>query len=109
MPYKPLKPCLCTGCPELVERGYCQKHKYMQPKDDKETDPFYSSTRWKKFRAYYKKRHPLCELCLEQGLVVATQVVDHVVPIKDGGKKLSSDNVQALCRKCHAKKHSKNT
>ncbi|UCE05176.1 MAG: HNH endonuclease [bacterium] len=105
MPRKPLKQCNHVGCPELVEYGYCEKHKRLKPGSDKQVDPFYGSIRWKRFRAYYIKRHPFCEMCLEQGLPILGEIVDHIIPIREGGQKLSSDNAQSLCRKCHARKH----
>ena len=31
-------------------------------------------------------------------------MVDHIVPIADGGEKLDEDNLQSLCQDCHARK-----
>lgn len=58
--------------------------------------------RWQKCRELFLKQHPLCAICLEQGKVVSSTVVDHIVPHK-GDKKLFNDsaNWQALCTSCH--------
>jgi 5-methylcytosine-specific restriction protein A len=55
--------------------------------------------RWNKLRAAYALRHPLCCVCLEP-----MEIVDHVVPIAEGGDRLAWDNLQSLCRKHHAAK-----
>jgi 5-methylcytosine-specific restriction protein A len=36
--------------------------------------------RWRRARAAFLARHPLCALCRAQGRVVPATVVDHVVP-----------------------------
>jgi len=67
-------------------------------------DHFYGTTAWRKFRAWYIKQHPLCEVCKRNGKLVSAYLVDHIVEIKDGGDKLSADNAQSLCCRCHAQK-----
>ncbi|WP_319524664.1 HNH endonuclease signature motif containing protein [uncultured Desulfosarcina sp.] len=104
MPGKPRRYCAKFPCSNLAEPGsaYCRAHK---PKPaPKETDPFYSSTAWKRFRSWYRARHPLCEECEKHGRIVPMAIVDHIVEIKDGGAPFSEDNVQSLCRSCHNKK-----
>ncbi len=55
-------------------------------------------------RALYLKRHPLCEPCHRKGHTTAAQMVDHTVPIMDGGAIYSFDNLEAMCNRCHARK-----
>ena len=43
---------------------------------------------------------PLCRLCAAAGLVAASVVVDHIVPLNAGGSDARS-NKQGLCRPCH--------
>lgn len=59
----------------------------------------YNST-WRKLRKLYLAKHPMCEHCR----VLPACDVDHIKPLSDGGKRLSEDNLQALCRGCHVKK-----
>ena len=59
--------------------------------------------RWQKAREQYLAEHPLCVRCEAQGLVVAANVVDHVIAHR-GDKRLFWDrtNWQALCTPCHS-------
>ena len=72
---------------------------------------FYFSQAWKKTReAYRKSRRNLCEVCLEKGLVVPCVIVHHKTPItpeniNDPNITLSWNNLQCVCRECHAQLH----
>lgn len=93
--------CAAFPCPNLVGKGerFCPEHKHQVKPEKKITDPFYNTTRWKKFRAWYRSGHPLCEKCGAVG-----EIIDHITEIKDGGACLDERNVQTLCRRCHAGK-----
>lgn len=65
---------------------------------------FYAGAKWRKLRKWWVNRNPLCVECEKKGKVVGVQVVDHIVPIKQGGAELSSDNLQSLCHSCHNRK-----
>jgi 5-methylcytosine-specific restriction enzyme A len=58
--------------------------------------------RWRRARAAYLVRYPLCAACQAQGRVVAATVVDHLVPHR-GDTSLFWDeaNWAALCKRCH--------
>ena len=45
-------------------------------------------------------RDPLCRRCAARGLVVASIIADHIVPIETGGS-WSLGNGQGLCEHCH--------
>ena len=72
---------------------------------------FYSSTAWRKCRAgYAKSRAYLCERCLAKGLYVPGEIVHHKVwltpdNINNPKISLSWDNLQLVCRNCHAEIH----
>ncbi len=72
---------------------------------------FYKSAAWKECRAQYvKKAHGLCEICLARGLYVPGQIVHHkthITPanINDPNITLSFENLQLVCRECHAELH----
>lgn len=63
---------------------------------------------WRKYRASYLKRHPLCIECEAKDKVTAATVVDHIVPHR-GNKRLFDDpnNHQPLCDRCHNSKSAK--
>lgn len=72
---------------------------------------FYYSVAWKRTRAAYaKSKGGLCELCLERGLYNPGEIVHHKVVlnesnINDPSVTLNFQNLQLLCRECHAKVH----
>ncbi len=112
MPQRPLRPCKRPGCPAVTRNkdGYCDEHKQYavskkkQYRRGKKTLHFYGTARWQRCRNWYKKRHPLCEDCLERGKFVPVYCVDHIIEIKDGGAELEEDNLRSLCRRCHSVK-----
>ena len=74
---------------------------------------FYTSQAWKDCRAAYRKSvGGLCERCLKSGLYNAGEIVHHKIPLTDNNINdlnisLSWNNLQALCRQCHAEAHDK--
>ena len=74
---------------------------------------FYNSQAWKDCRnAYVKYRAGLCERCYAKGIYSAGEIVHHKVHltpdnINDTNVTLSFDNLQLLCRECHAEVHGK--
>jgi 5-methylcytosine-specific restriction protein A len=74
---------------------------------------YYNTTEWKKLRLLYLKEHPLCEECLNEGRVTTAEDIHHKnSPFKNGecNKNLFLDynNLMALCKLCHNKKHNPN-
>ena len=110
MPKRPKVPCAYPGCPELVEQGYCEMHKKKRDQEynkygrDEFTKFFYKSKEWIILRAQQLKLQPFCEECLKQGKVKRAKIVDHIIPIKQGGAKLDLANLQSLCWSCHSRK-----
>ena len=72
---------------------------------------FYNSTAWKNTRRnYLQSVGGLCERCLERGIIRPADIVHHKIPItkdtySDLNLSLSWNNLQALCRECHAEVH----
>jgi len=62
---------------------------------------FYNSYAWRKYRKIYLESHPVCVMCEAEGIVTPANVVDHIVPIRQGGDKFDEKNLQALCRRHH--------
>jgi 5-methylcytosine-specific restriction endonuclease McrA len=60
--------------------------------------------RWRRARAAYLARHPLCVPCAAAGRLAPATVVDHVVPHR-GDPVLFWDerNWQGLCKPCHGR------
>ena len=73
----------------------------------------YNNPEWRKLRNIYIKEHPLCEDCLDKGKVVPAEDVHHIrSPFQNGecNKALLLDynNLMALCKQCHNKRHNPN-
>ena len=58
---------------------------------------------WRRLRTMHLNREPMCRHCAQRGIVQAATMVDHIVPLNDGGTH-APDNLQSLCRACHNEK-----
>ena len=100
--------CFYSSTPGGV--GLCRRSCYLIMAQDFAKD-FYNSPAWKHTRkAYTKYQRGLCERCLAKGLFKPGELVHHKQPltpenISDPGVALSFDNLQLLCRDCHAVIH----
>ncbi len=65
---------------------------------------FYQCQAWRRCRHAYLAEHPLCVECEKRGEIVPARVVDHILPINEGGARFDFANLQGLCDKCHNKK-----
>lgn len=74
----------------------------------KRTDPFYSSTAWKKCRRIILQRdHFLCQECLKRKIITQADTVHHIIEYQiDKSKALDADNLISVCASCHNKIHS---
>jgi 5-methylcytosine-specific restriction protein A len=103
MPSKPLKPCNKLGCPNLTRDKYCEIHKQLTTNYDNHRGTAAQrgyGSKWRKVRAYYLAKNPICLRCGD----IAT-VVDHITPHK-GNMQLfwATTNWQPLCKPCHDRK-----
>lgn len=75
----------------------------------------YHTTEWERVRQYVIQRaQGLCEECLRQGRIEVGTDVDHIQPLtennwQDWNIAYNPDNLQLLCKQCHAAKHSKDS
>ena len=74
-------------------------------------EQFYKSQAWKHTRdEYMRSQGGLCEICWANGIIKAGEIVHHKVEltpdnINDINIALGWDNLQLVCRECHAKHH----
>ena len=74
-------------------------------------EKLYKSKTWQKTRAaYVKSVGGLCERCRAKGLIKAGVIVHHKVHltpknVTDPNVTLCFDNLELLCRDCHAEEH----
>lgn len=62
----------------------------------------YSTQRWRKLRAHILALHPLCVQCRN-----IASVLDHIVPVREGGEPWLESNLQPMCKRCHDSKSGK--
>ena len=82
---------------------------YLQPKSkpkrsDYAQERMQMGTKWQKFRrAIIQRRGGECVKCgaTPDGKELH---LDHIIPIRDGGERWDTTNLQLLCRKCHSSK-----
>jgi len=73
--------------------------------------PFYKSRAWQGVKDVVKARsHGLCERCAERGVVKASDVVHHKVPLNEVNMNdpeiaLNPDMCMDLCDECHTEVH----
>jgi len=104
MPSKPKRPCSVPGCPNLVAKGRCEKHRASDTGGRGTRKARGYGEDWLRFRKRYLTAHPLCEDCEKTGRVVPATDLHHVVALRNGGERLSESNVMGLCASCHSKR-----
>ena len=108
MPWALAGQCGVAGCPNrsIPRVGLCKDHQRERWREDtksrKDELRFYSTTQWKRLRHWYLIHYPLCTGC--GGLA---EMVDHIIPIRQGGSELDVANLQSLCNHCHAVKRAR--
>lgn len=110
MPWASRTVCVQQGCAKLVAKpGYCEVHQrvvyreYNQARAARnlETDKAYHTAAWRKLRLSVLNVEPLCRMCMAADKIAAACLVDHIVPVKQGGEFWERDNLQPLCNNCH--------
>lgn len=112
---KPQKQCNHPTCRKLIDydQQYCDIHKPKTQRKqqsyaermaiDGQYRRFYASKEWKNLSYQYRLKHPICEECIQLGIAVKADVVDHVIEIKDDwSRRLDETNCMSLCHHHHA-------
>lgn len=118
MPSRPKRPCAHPGCPELVDKGYCEKHQKYKRTETKEQrraqdqrrgsahERGYTS-KWQRYSKWFLRQpdNVFCKLQLP-GCTNLAQCVDHVEPPSSPEDPLFWDpkNHQAACIHCNSVK-----
>ena len=105
MPKAPPRPCNRYGCPKMAEKdGFCSDHWRPRWKLSRSGPKIHDTAAWKKARAMFLRRHPVCE-CDDPDCNRPADTVHHKIAVDDGGAVFDFDNLQALTRECHERKH----
>jgi len=115
MPKKPPVNCTYARCSRLAKAGdggLCPIHKakrhteYTKYRSDSKHTKIYGTKAWKLARiAALDRDGGWCVRCNEKPAID----VDHIKEIKDGGSPFDLDNLQSLCKSCHAIKTAEET
>lgn len=71
---------------------------------------FYKSKTWQRCRDAFAKKQIYCQRCMAKGIIRPGEIVHHVIEINpdninDPAISLNWDNLELLCRECHAEAH----
>ena len=111
MPMKPKRPCRMTSCRNFAVEGncYCKEHKRQMDKYYEKFQRGYKPSErydkvWRLIRDKYIAKHPMCEMCMEEGKATIAKVVHHKLPLSQGGTH-DEYNLMSLCPHHHGKIH----
>lgn len=66
----------------------------------------YMSARWQRLRVAYLAEHPLCEMCLANGITREAEDVHHHISVSaDPSRAYDWANLCAICKECHGREH----
>lgn len=88
--------------PKQVKRPWVPERKPFERDRTNEFD--YNCRAWRNKRKAFLEANPLCCMCSNEGIVKQAAVVDHIIPIKQGGNPWADDNLQGLCKSHHDSK-----
>ena len=93
----------------VINRTPLKYPNYKIPKPSKrEYSSYYNNRIWKQERDLYIEKQPLCEICLQHGVIKEAEHVHHIVPFSRGTSKekrirllTNPDNFMSTCKTCH--------
>ena len=102
--------CARSHCPALVHirgRYLCDSHeaerqRVIDARRDRVQHKFYASTRWRRIRRAQLLRNPLCEEFQRSERTTPATEVHHRETRVPGGSD-SHENLESLCKSCHAR------
>lgn len=100
--------CSTTGCGGRVDRSgrYCDACTKTRNAKKRPNKALYASTAWQDLARAYKARNPICQW-VDSTLTPCRRIVelvDHILPIQQGGEELDPSNCQSLCGEHHSTK-----
>ena len=68
------------------------------------SNPEYHSNRWTRESREFRRANPLCRKCESKGIIRASEVTDHIVPVAIHPDFWDRSNWQPLCKTCNIEK-----
>lgn len=106
------RPCRVIGCGGLTKErnGFCDKHQgesWQQHQAKRTPTQRGYGPEWRKLRALIMERDGyLCQECKRAGYIKPAYAVDHIKSKGEGGTD-DPQNLEAICKKCHYQKTSR--
>jgi len=63
---------------------------------------WYNKVRWAKRAKHQLKQHPLCVMCMQEGMITTAKVADHVIPHRGDYMLFWFGELQSLCSEHHS-------
>lgn len=86
---------------------FLNKRRDNKPKRGNKADKSFYNYRWAQYSRNRLKKHRLCVICQEEGIITIARVTDHIVPMSEGGSEWDDSNHQSLCIAHHNSKTAK--
>jgi len=106
MSQKPLKFCRARNCNQTTRSriGYCDEHIKLSFGfvKEKEKGNEYNTAAWRKYSRRFRDAARVCVGFMTCG--GGAEVVDHIIPVEQGGAFWDEANHQAMCNGCHNRK-----
>lgn len=97
-----------TYIPKQKPLSWMQKAKVIPQPQRHSNQDFYNTREWKdKLRKQFISANPFCIECKKFNDITLANVVDHIIPIEQGGAKRDDRNYQSLCNYHHNVKRGK--
>lgn len=93
------RPCTHPGCGALTTTGRCEAHPRRAWLKREPVRRTLVGRALQAKRAEFIGRDPFCALHRKRGELVRGAILDHVVPLEEGGTD-DDDNLQWICREC---------
>lgn len=95
-------PYRCCRCDKIV-KGVCPCYNKVRDSKRETSHKRGYDSKWRKCRASFLSKQPLCHDCSERGWVTPAVDVHHILKVADHPElRLDHANLMALCKSCHA-------
>jgi 5-methylcytosine-specific restriction protein A len=89
-----------TAAPRHRPSGHQTRQQFDQQRSAQHSRDYDSA--WRKLSKAFRAANPLCTMCMAEGIIVAAEVVDHIVTIRDDpARRLDTTNLRSLCKRHH--------
>jgi 5-methylcytosine-specific restriction protein A len=85
--------------PHSKPRPWDQKRIVLRPMEERKRNSFYHTARWTRESRAFRQLHPICRECESEGLIVPTEVTDHIIPLEICEDPWDWNNWDGLCKR----------